>query len=165
MSGLTSLCISCLSFMVARWCQSWVKCAFKAGRRWEGGTIHVGSFAVTADALPEAITSLLSLRYPGQKGSRGHAAWGETGKIRSWIVMTELGPPLGKQLCIYNWNPSSQIEAWIHGLGLEPSHKPSFGTWTHDLFIEIEHLASGLYEVQVLYVWSQKEVSGRQSDR
>ena len=43
--------------MVARWCQSWVECAFKAGRRWEGGTIHVCSFAVMADAVSEAITS------------------------------------------------------------------------------------------------------------
>ena len=158
MSGLTSLCISCLSFMVARWCQSWVECAFKAGRRWEGGTIHVGSFAVTADALPEAITSWLSLRSPGQKGSRGHAAWGETGKIRSWIVMTELGPPLGKQLCIYNWNPSSQIEAWIHMPGLKPGE-------THSLPAETTYLVSGPTEAQVLTVSSQKELRDRLSDR
>ena len=84
--SFSTLWISCLSCMVARWCQSWVGCAFKAGRRRESSTVHVCSFAVMAEALLEDITSWVSLRSLGQKGSHGHAAWGKTGKIRNWIV-------------------------------------------------------------------------------
>lgn len=153
MSGLTSLCISCLSFTVARWGQSWVECAFKAGRRWEGGTIHVCSFALMAEALPEAITSWLSLRSLGQKGSHGHADWGETGKIRNWIVRTELEQPLEATR-----NHSSQIGTWIHVPGLKPRE-------TRGLPAETTHPVSGPTEAQVLNVSSQKELRDRLGDR
>ena len=72
--------------------------------------------------------------------------------------MTELEPPLGKQLCIYNWNRSSQIEAWIHMPGLKPGE-------THGLPAETTYLVSGPTEAQVLTVSSQKELRDRLSDR
>ena len=59
--------------------------------------------------------------------------------------------------------------------GLEPSQNPDWDLnphgWdlnlakTHSLPTEITHLVSGLNEAQVLDVSSQKELSGRQSDR
>ena len=50
-------------------------------------------------------------------------------------------------------------------LGLEPTRWDSNPAKTHGLLIEITHLFSGLNEVQVLDVSSQKKFSERQSDR
>ena len=59
--------------------------------------------------------------------------------------------------------PSEALGSNTGCVALKPTTQ--IGTRTHCLLIEITHLVSGLNEAQVLYVWSQKEFSERQSDR